>query len=137
MMYDKFHGQPRLLGSNFKRIGIALMSFSLMSAYVIKTMNFEVILSNNEFFKLVVYSGFLFGLLLIALSRDKVEDELTMTIRVKTMQEMFVFGILFVIINPFILLIFQLPKNEASGQQIVTIMLIGYLIIYYYRKLFR
>jgi hypothetical protein len=90
--------------------------------------------SQRELFKSLSYSGFLIGLLFIVLSRDKEEDELTIYLRLTAMLDMFVFAVIYVIIKPLIVLMFQTTFIDIAGQQLVTLMLVGYLVSYYLKK---
>lgn len=137
MQNEKFNKQPKLLGVHFKKVGIGVMVLSLVPRLIIKMMHMVIIESQIDLFKSLSYSGFLLGLLFIALSRDKVEDELTIHIRITSMQEMFIFAVIYVVIKPLIVLMFQSPFIDVTGQQLVTLMLVGYLISYYLKKLNR
>jgi hypothetical protein len=137
MQNEKFNKQPKLLGVHFKKVGIGVMILSLVPGLIIKMMHIVIIESQKDPFKSLSYSGFLLGLLFIALSRDKVEDELTIHIRITSMQEMFIFAVIYVMIKPLIVLMFQSPFIDVTGQQLVTLMLVGYLISYYLKKLNR
>ncbi len=137
MQNEKFNKQPKLLGVHFKKVGIGVMVLSLVPRLIIKMMPMVIIESQIDLFKSLSYSGFLLGLLFIALSRDKVEDELTIHIRITSMQEMFIFAVIYVVIKPLIALMFQSPFIDVTGQQLVTLMLVGYLISYYLKKLNR
>jgi hypothetical protein len=137
MQNEKFNKQPKLLGVHFKKVGIGVMVLSLVPRLIIKMMPMVIIESQIDLFKSLSYSGFLLGLLFIALSRDKVEDELTIHIRITSMQEMFIFAVIYVVIKPLIVLMFQSPFIDVTGQQLVTLMLVGYLISYYLKKLNR
>jgi hypothetical protein len=68
------------------------------------------------------------------LSRDKEEDELTIYLRLTAMLDMFVFAVIYVIIKPLIVLMFQTTFIDITGQQLVTLMLVGYLVSYYLKK---
>ena len=98
-------------------------------------MHITLMESQKDLFKSLSYSIFLMGLLLIVLSRDKEEDELTIYIRLTAMLDMFIFAVIYVIIKPFlIVLMFQSAFIDVTGQQLVTLMLVGYLISYYLKK---
>jgi hypothetical protein len=68
------------------------------------------------------------------LSRDKEEDELTIYLRLTAMLDMFVFAVIYVIIKPLIVLMFQTTFIDITGQQLVTLMLVGYWVSYYLKK---
>jgi hypothetical protein len=97
-------------------------------------MHIVLVESQRELFKSLSYSGFLMGLLFIVLSRDKEEDELTVYLRLTAMLDMFVFAVIYVIIKPLIVLMFQTTFIDITGQQLVTLMLVGYLVSYYLKK---
>ena len=137
MQNEKFNKQPKLLGVHFKKIGVVVMVLSMVPGLIVKTMHIVVMESQKDLLKSLSYSGFLLGLLFIALSRDKVEDELTIHIRITSMQEMFIFAVIYVMIKSLIVCVLQWPVNDVSGQQLVTLMLVGYLISFYLKKLNR
>ena len=137
MQNEKFNKQPKLLGVHFKKIGVVVMVLSMVPGLIVKTMHIVVMESKKDLLKSLSYSGFLLGLLFIALSRDKVEDELTIHIRITSMQEMFIFAVIYVMIKPLIVWVLQSPFTDVTGQQLVTLMLVGYLISFYLKKLNR
>ena len=137
MQNEKFNKQPKLLGVHFKKIGVVVMILSMVPGLIVKMMHIALMESQKDLLKSLSYSGFLLGLLFIALSRDKVEDELTIHIRITSMQEMFIFAVIYVMIKPLIVWVLQSPFTDVSGQQLVALMLVGYLISFYLKKLNR
>ena len=137
MQNEKFNKQPKLLGVHFKKIGVVVMILSMVPGLIVKTMHIVLMESQKDLLKSLSYSGFLLGLLFIALSRDKVEDGLTIHIRITSMQEMFIFAVIYVMIKPLIVWVLQSPFTDVSGQQLVALMLVGYLISFYLKKLNR
>ena len=137
MQNEKFNKQPKLLGVHYKKIGVVVMVLSMVPGLIVKTMHIVLMESQKDLLKSLSYSGFLLGLLFIALSRDKVEDELTIHIRITSMQEMFIFAVIYVMIKPLIVWVLQSPFTDVSGQQLVALMLVGYLISFYLKKLNR
>jgi hypothetical protein len=134
MENEKFNKQPKLLSVKFKKIGIGVIVLSILPGLIIKSMHIVLMQSQRELFKSLSYSGFLMGLLIIVLSRDKEEDELTIYLRLTAMLDMFVFAVIYVIIKPLIVLMFQTTFIDITGQQLVTLMLVGYLISYYLKR---
>ena len=134
MENEKFNKQPKLLSVKFKKIGIGVIVLSILPGLIIKSMHIVLMQSQRELFKSLSYSGFLMGLLIIVLSRDKEEDELTIYLRLTAMLDMFVFAVIYVIIKPLIVLMFQTTFIDIAGQQLVTLMLVGYLVSYYLKK---
>jgi hypothetical protein len=134
MQNEKFSKQPKLLGVHFKKIGIVVMVLSMVPGLIVKMMHIALMESQKDLFKSFSYSGFLMGLLLIAFSRDKVEDELTIHIRLKAMQEMFFFAVFYVVLDPLFDFILHDLVSDVTGQHLITLMLVGYLISYYFKK---
>jgi len=137
MESKRFKKEPVLLPVNFKIIGLVVMILAFVSAIIVKSVNVELMQSQKELFRVLTLNAFLLGLLFIAWSRDKVEDEMTVAIRLKSMYWTFSWAVLYVIISPFIDLLFNDPIGELAGQQVVMSMLSIYLIMYYLQKLGR
>jgi hypothetical protein len=129
--------EPVLLPVYFKIIGLVVMILAFVPAIILKSMNVELMQSQKELFRVLTLNAFILGLLFVAWSRDKVEDEMTGAIRLKSMSWTFTWAVLYVIIAPFIDLLFKDPIGELTGQQVVMSMLFVYLIMYYLQKLGR
>lgn len=123
-----------LLPEYFKKIGIAVMILAFVPAVVVKSMGFEMLPLQKEFFKVFTLNAFILGLLFVAMSRDKIEDEMTIYIRLKAMAFSFFWAVSFVIIRPFVDLLFKDPIEAITGQGVVMSMLLVYLMIYYVTK---
>ena len=123
-----------LLPTYFKIIGFAIIVLAFVPPVIVKSMNIEIIQSQKEFFKLITFNFIILGLFFIAISRDKIEDEMTIIIRLKSMAFAFSWAVLYVIIKPFVDLLFKDPPQDLTGQGIVMSMLIVYMIIYYLLK---
>ena len=76
-------------------------------------------------------------MLFVAWSKDKVEDEMTVAIRLKAMAWTFGWAVLYVIVKPIVDLLFKDPIQDVTGQQVVMSMLFVYLIMYYLQKIGR
>jgi len=129
--------EPLLLPVYFKIIGLVVMILAFVPAIIVKSMNVELMQSQKELFRVLTLNAFILGLLFVAWSRDKVEDEMTGAIRLKSMFRAFTWAVLYVIIAPFIHLLFKDPIGELTGQKVVMSMLFFYLIMYYIPKLGR
>lgn len=123
-----------LLPVYFKKVGLAVMILAFVPAIIVKSMNFELMQSQKELFRVLTLNAFILGLLFVAWSRDKVEDEMTVSIRLKSMSWTFTWAVLYVIITPLIDLLFKDPIDDLTGQQVVMSMLFVYLIMYYLQK---
>jgi hypothetical protein len=126
--------EPVLLPGYFKMIGIAVMILAFAVAISFKSMNVEMGIEQKELLRELTMNGFILGLLFLVTSRDKVEDELTLLIRLKSMSWTFVWAVFLVIVTPIIDLLFDDAIEPLSGQQVVGSMLCGYLIMYNWQK---
>ena len=126
-----------LLPKYFKKIGLVIMILAFIPAMVVKSMNMEMVRSQKELFKVFTLNSFILGLLFVAWSKDKVEDEMIVVIRLKSMAWAFSWGILYVIVEPIVDLLFKEPIQDLTGQEVVVSMLFVYLIMYYLQKLGR
>ena len=129
--------QAVLLPKYFKIIGLVVMILAFVIAVVVKAMNIEMLQSQKELFRVFTLNAFIVGLLFVAWSRDKVEDEMTIAIRLKSMAFTFSWAVFYVIVKPIVDLLFKDPIQDLTGQQVVMSMLFVYLIIYYVQKIGR
>lgn len=129
--------QAVLLPKYFKIIGLVVMILAFVTAVVVKAMNIEMLQSQKELFRVFTLNAFIVGLLFVAWSRDKVEDEMTIAIRLKSMAFTFSWAVFYVIVKPIVDLLFKDPIQDLTGQQVVMSMLFVYLIIYYVQKIGR
>jgi len=125
---------PVQLPGYFKMIGIAVMILAFVVAISFKTMNVAVGIEQKELLRELTMNAFILGLLFLASSRDKVEDELTLLIRLKSMSWTFVWAVFYVIVSPIIDLIFHDAIDPLSGQRVVGSMLCVYLIMFNWQK---
>ncbi len=89
----------KLLPNYFKKIAWGLLAIILLIV-ILKLSN--VLQIDKELLINVIQSGVLLALLLLALTKDKIEDELTLKIRVSAFAGAFIFVVGFVILLPFI-----------------------------------
>ena len=129
--------EPGLLPLYFKKIGLLVMILAFIPAIIVKSVNVELVQTQKEIFRVLTLNAFILGLLFVAWSRDKVEDEMTVSIRLKAMSWTFTWAVLYVIITPFIALLFKDLIVRLTGQLVVMSMLFVYLTIYYLQKLSR
>ncbi len=126
--------EPVLLPGYFKMIGIGIMILAFAVAISFKSMNVALGIEQKELLRELTMNAFILGLLFLVTSRDKVEDELTLLIRLKSMSWTFVWAVFLVIVTPIIDLLFDDAIEPLSGQQVVGSMLCGYLIMYNWQK---
>jgi hypothetical protein len=130
----KYTKEPVLLPGYFKMIGIVMMIVAFAVAISFKSMNVAMGIEQKELLRELTMNAFILGLLFLVTSRDKVEDELTLLIRLKSMSWTFVWAVFLVIVTPIIDLLFDDAIEPLSGQQVVGSMLFGYLIMYNWQK---
>jgi hypothetical protein len=115
-------------------MGIGIILIALLTGLSIKLMHIEIMPTHKAFFKVFTLNGFILGLLFVALAKEKVEDEMIAQMRSKAMSQTFIWAVLYVILTPFVDLIFKDPIQNLTGQQVVIAMLFGYLLNYYSQK---
>ena len=120
----------RLLPNNIRIIGYGLLCLSVIGVAAAIGLHIHGIVI-KEILKIV----FMISLLILALSKDKVEDELTLKLRLKAFAASFIFGAVGVIINPLVnLLIEGSYFIHNSAFELLTSMLFFYFLIYYLSK---
>lgn len=120
----------------FKYIGFVLF---LISFLIIMSRIF--IDDQSEIMKELGKKGFLIGMLLISISRDKEEDELTMKIRSQSYALAFVIGVIYALVMPYVdygVSNVLKPEGETLKNlgdfQILIFMLMIQLMFYYVLK---
>lgn len=133
MKNQKTKNEFGLLPNYFKKIGIVIMLLSVIPAIMIKALHIKLGVTSKEFLKLLTINIFILGLLFIAWSKDKIEDEMTVALRLKSMGFAFIWAIFYVIIAPFVNILVNYP-TDITGQSLVLSMLLVYLFMYYVQK---
>jgi hypothetical protein len=123
-----------LLPVYFKKIGIVVILLSFLPLIIVKTFDIELIKSQKELFKTLTLNILILGLVFIAWSRDKIEDEMTMSIRLSSMAWTFLWAVLLVVIKPLFDFLFYGTSSEFTAQPLVIMMLFYYLFVYYQKK---
>lgn len=126
----------RFLPAYFKKIGLLVIVLTIVMLIVIRLMHISLTQSQKELLRITGSRLCLSGLFLFALSRNKTEDEMTISFRVQAMVFAFIFGVISVIISPFINLLFKSPVENITAVGVISEMLIFYLIIFYLRRFF-
>jgi|TARA_B110000259_G_scaffold96630_1_gene111728 hypothetical protein len=122
---NKIQQDLRLLPGHFKKVafGIMLLSALLVVLYILKVLTID-----KEIVETIAKSGFLISLLLLVITRNKIEDELTLRIRLKAFTASFIYGVVIVIVEPFINLLFGDSFLSDKG---VTELLINMFFFYF------
>lgn len=72
-----------MLPKTFKLIGLIIIVLAIVAKLIISYVDFNLVLSQKELFKTLLLNGTILGLLFLSISKDKMEDEMTMAIRLK------------------------------------------------------
>lgn len=126
-----------LLPKYFKKIGLIVIILAFVPSVTNKVMDLEMLQSQKDLLKEFTLNAIILGLSLVAWSRDKVEDEMTVALRLKSVAFAFSFAVGFVILSPVVDLLFKDPIQDSTGQSVVMGMLMMYLMIYYLQKIGR
>ena len=99
------------LPNKFKIVGLTLFIISVLAIISSVKLNF-IELRSQELFERVAQTGVILGLLMITLSKEKVEDELIAKIRMQSFNCAVVGAVLLYLLLPFIhyLLVFNLSE---------------------------
>ena len=129
----------RLLPRYFKIIGLCVMFLAFAPALVIISNHIKLAHTQEEFLRLFTKGTFFLGLVFFAWSKDKFEDEMTFAIRLRAMVYGFFMAVFYVILIPLINIIFGnimlgVSHNSVTGSQVIFMMLICYLLMYYFEK---
>jgi hypothetical protein len=127
------------LPNKFKAIGFGIFIVSLLF-----TLALPFTLENYEHNNLIdksVKSALLLGLLVISISKEKVEDELIIALRMKSYSYAFIGGVLYVMIMPYInYLLVLLYSNNPKIEGVTDFTILGMLLtiqIFSFRSLKR
>lgn len=120
----------RLLPNYFNKIAWGLIGLSILIIVLFKSGFMPL---EKETARLLAENGILISLLLFALTRDKVEDELTMRIRVTAFAASFIMGVTVAIVNPFVDLLFG-GLTEMETTRLLFTMFFFYFIIFFMLK---
>lgn len=101
---NKTQKDLRLLPYRFKNVAYGLLLLTFV--FILFTL-LDIVVIEKETAKTLSSSGILLALLLLALTSDRIEDELTLRIRVKAFAASFIYGVTYVVVMPFINLIFD------------------------------
>jgi hypothetical protein len=119
---------------HFKKMGIGIILMALLTGLTIKLLHIEMMPTQKVFFKVFSMNGFILGLLFVALAKERIEDEMIAQMRLKAMSQTFITAVLYVIVRPFMDLVFRDPIQDVTGQFLVIFMLLGYLLNFHGQK---
>ena len=128
------------LPHKFMAIGIAIAALSIISMFV----RAFVMEGDTEWLKELSKKGLLVGMLLMSISKDKEEDEMTITLRSQSYAIGFVVGVIYALVMPYVELGVSNVVNsggetyKALGDfQVLSFMLMIQLMFYHNLKRYR
>jgi hypothetical protein len=122
------------LPPKFRLIGGLLLICICLVIVLVKVLDLDLDPKQREQFRFFSSNGIILSLFFVAWSADKVEDELTVLIRLRSAGLAFAWGILNIILSPATDLIFTGQLKEQSGQQIILSMLLFFMIMNFFLK---
>lgn len=134
MEFQETNKKAGLLPNYFKKIGIAVMLLAFVPAVIAKAKNIQLTAANKEFYSLLTINALILGVFFIAWTKDKVEDEMTIALRLKAIAWSFSIAVLGVITKPLVDLLFNDPITDLKSQQLVLSMLFCYLLMFFFLK---
>ncbi|WP_116789947.1 hypothetical protein [Flavobacterium psychrotrophum] len=118
-----------LLPNYFKKIGIGVVASSIIALLSAKPFISDASEEIKDFAFLAILNFIILGIFLFAWSANKIEDEMTLQIRLKAVLASFIFIIAYAFMYPFIsFFIFGDNDFELSIQQAILTMLIVFIM---------
>ena len=132
---DYFNKPLNLLPNYFKKIGLGFILASVVFVVSVKIFGIHLTAEKKEMMKTISRDVVLLGMMFLAFSKEKDEDELTMLIRMKALASAFVYIVIFKIVSDVFGIIDQELIENMNGYFFQ--MMIWYFFIYYSAKLLR
>jgi hypothetical protein len=115
-------------------IGLALIIVCILIPVAHKIFHFETIASKKEMIKTIIKDCFMLGLVFIAFAKDKIEDELTMLLRLKSLASGVFFSFAYMFASDFLNIILGEPIEPFSAYHIIFNTLAWQITFYYLAK---
>ena len=132
---DYFNKPLNLLPNYFKKIGLGFILASVVFVVSVKISGIHPTAEKKEMMKTISRDVVLLGMMFLAFSKEKDEDELTMLIRMKALASAFVYIVIFKIVSDVFGIIDKELIENMNGYFFQ--MMIWYFFIYYSAKLLR
>lgn len=132
---DYFNKPLNLLPNYFKKIGLGFILASVVFVVSVKISGIHPTAEKKEMMKTISRDVVLLGMMFIAFSKEKDEDELTMLIRMKALASAFVYIVIFKIVSDVFGIIDKELIENMNGYFFQ--MMIWYFFVYYSAKLLR
>ncbi|HAJ81048.1 MAG: hypothetical protein CMP12_22110 [Zunongwangia sp.] len=124
----------KLLPHKFKIVGYVLLAISLV-LFIISSI--DLIAVENEIIKNGFFDLVLIAFLVLALSKEKVEDERSMKLRLLVFAATFLYGVIFALISPLGSILFNGSfEIDLQANQLLFTMFLWYFGVFYFMKRF-
>tara|TARA_B100000586_G_scaffold267474_1_gene242210 strand:- start:227 stop:622 length:396 start_codon:yes stop_codon:yes gene_type:complete len=124
----------KLLPHKFKIVGYVLLAISLV-LFIISSI--DLIAVENEIIKNGFFDLVLIAFLVLALSKEKVEDERSMKLRLLAFAATFLYGVIFALISPLGSILFNGSfEIDLQANQLLFTMFLWYFGVFYFMKRF-
>ncbi len=128
------------LAHKFMSIGIAIAAISIIMMFV-RAFAMD---GDTEWLKLLFQKTLLVGMLLMSISKDKVEDEMTVTMRAQSYALAFIIGVVYALVMPYVEFGVSNVVNDGGEAfkdlgdfQVLLFMLMIQLMFYHVLKRYR
>ncbi len=125
------------LPNSYKKIGIALVAVCLLFLIARKLFSMEI----SETIRFISKRVVLVGLLIIVISKEKIEDEMIQNIRGRAFTMAFIVGVIYTLLQPLINYIASFiiekdkePLSDVGDFQVLWFLLTMYLLFFYMIK---
>lgn len=118
-----------LLPTIFKKVALGILLLTVLFMVLALSKNLSI---EGEIAKTISKTGFLISLLIFALTKNKIEDELTFKIRLSAFAGSFIVGVLYIIVEPFVNLLFgdSFMSDKGATGLLINMFLFYFLIFY-------
>ena len=124
----------KLLPHKFKIVGYVLLAISILFFGIAVT---EIISVEKEITKNIFFDLILITFLILALSKEKIEDERSMKLRLVAFAATFLYGVLFAVVSPFVSILFHGSfEIDIHAHQLLFTMFLWYFGVFYFMKKF-
>ena len=124
----------KLLPNKFKILGYVLLAISIVFFGIAVT---EIISVEKEITKNIFFDLILIAFLILALSKEKIEDERSMKLRLVAFAATFLYGVGFIVIGPFVSILFHGSfEIDIHAYQLLFTMFLWYFGVFYFMKKF-
>ncbi len=124
----------KLLPHKFKIVGYVLLTIAILLFGIVIT---EIISVEKEITKNIFFDLILIAFLILALSKEKIEDERSMKLRLVAFAATFLYGVLFAVVSPFVSILFHGSfESDIHASQLLFTMFLWYFGVFYFMKKF-